>query len=92
MILVLFILIAYHCVKYGYIDPASPRVLSHSVLGSLTLAVLALKFVRVRWVPPWMERIAVIGGALFAATTGTVFTSVLWYFVTWIREGARPVY
>lgn len=92
VILVLFVLIAYHCVKYGYIDPASPRVLSHSVLGSLTLAVIALKFVAVRWVPRWMERIAVIGGALFAATTGTVLTSVLWYFVTWIREGARPSY
>jgi hypothetical protein len=54
--------------------------------------VIALKFVVVRWVPRWRERIAVIGGALFAATTGTVLTSVLWYFVTWIREGARPGY
>src|SRR5262252_5240012 len=70
VILVLFGLIAYHCVKYGYIDPASPRVLSHSVLGSLALAMIALKFVAVRWVPRWMERIGVIGGALFAATTG----------------------
>lgn len=92
VILVLFVVIAYDCVKYGYIDPASPRVLSHSVLGSLTLAVIALKFVVVRWVPRWRERIVVIGGALFAATTGTVLTSVLWYFVTWIREGARPGY
>ena len=92
VILVLFVLIAYHCVKHGYIDPASSRVVSHSVLGSLTLAVIALKFAAVRWVPRWMERIVVIGGALFAATTGTVFTSALWYFVTWIREGARPGY
>jgi len=92
VILVLFVVIAYHCLKHGYIDPASPRVLSHSVLGSLTLVVIALKFVVVRWVPRWMARIAVIGGALFAATTGTVLTSVLWYFVTWIREGARPGY
>src|SRR5262245_13951874 len=90
VILVLFVLIAYHCVKYGYIDPASLRVLSHSVLGSLTLAIIALKFVTVRWVPRWMERIALIAGALFAATTGTVLTSVLWYFITWIRDGARP--
>src|SRR5215470_987569 len=43
VILVLFVLIAYHCVKYGCIDPASPRVLSHSVLGSLALALIALK-------------------------------------------------
>ena len=92
VILVLFVLIAYHCVKYGYIDPASPRVLSHSVLGTLALAMIALKFLAVRWVPRWMERIAVIGGALFAATTGTVLTSVLWYFVAWIREGMRPGY
>ena len=90
--LVLFVLIAYHCVKYGYIDRAAPRVLSHSVFGSLALAVIALKFAAVRWVPRWMEHIAVIGGALFAATTGTVLTSVLWYFVTWIREGAPPGY
>jgi len=92
VILILFGLIAYHCVKYGYIDPASPRVLSHSVLGSLALTMIALKLVAVRWVPRWMERIAVLGGALFAATTGTVLTSVLWYFVTWIRGGARPGY
>jgi hypothetical protein len=92
VILVLFVLIAYHCVKYGYIDPTSLRVLSHSVLGSLALVMIALKFVAVRWVPRWMERIAVMGGALFAATTGTVLTSVLWYFVAWIRGGTRPGY
>jgi len=92
VILVLFVLIAFHCVKYGYIDPASPRVLSHSILGTLALAMIALKFVAVRWVSRWTEHIAVIGGALFAATTGTVLTSVLWYFATWIRAGARPGY
>ena len=92
MVRVLFIVIAYHCVKHGYIDPATPRVLSYSVLGSLALALIALKVVAVRWVPRWMERIGVIGGALFAATTGTVLTSALWYFVTWIRAGARPGY
>ncbi len=92
VILILFVLIAYHCVRYGYIDPASPRVLSHSILGSLTMAVIALKFATVRWIPRWMGRITVIGAALFLATTGTVFTSALWYFLTWIREGVRPVY
>ena len=30
VILVFFVLIAYHCVRYGYIDPGSPRVLGHS--------------------------------------------------------------
>jgi hypothetical protein len=30
VILVLFVVIAYHCVKYGYIDPASSRLSSHS--------------------------------------------------------------
>lgn len=92
VILVLFVLIAYHCVRYGYINPDSPRVLGHSILGSLTLAVIALKFVTVQWIPRLMERIAVIGATLFVATTGTVLTSALWYFATWIREGARPVY
>jgi len=43
VVLVLFIVIAYHCVKHGYIDPSTPRVLSHSVLGSLALALIALK-------------------------------------------------
>ena len=92
VILVLFVLIAYHCVRYGYIDPGSPRVLGHSILGSLTLAVIALKFVTVRWIPRLMDHIAVIGASLFVATMGTVFTSALWYFATWIREGARPMY
>ena len=95
VILVLFLLIAYHCLRYGYIDPDSPRVLSHSVLGSLTLAVLAailLKLVTVRWIPRLMERIAVIGASLFVLTTGTVLTSALWCFLAWIREGARPTY
>ncbi len=92
VILVLFVLIAYHCVKYGYVDPDSPRVLSHSILGSLTMAVITLKFLTVRWIPRLMERIAIIGATLFVATTGTVFTSALWYFLTWIREGVRPVY
>ncbi len=92
VILVLFILIAYHCVRYGYIDPDSPRVLGHSILGSLTLAIILLKFITVRWLPRLMERIALIGATLFVATTGTVLTSALWYFLTWIRAGARPVY
>ncbi|MBI2154589.1 MAG: hypothetical protein HYU24_12935 [Candidatus Rokubacteria bacterium] len=92
VILVLFLLIAYHCVRYGYIDPASPRVLGHSILGGLTMAVIALKFLTVNWIPRLMERIALIGATLFVATTGTVLTSALWYFLTWIREGARPVY
>ena len=92
VILVLFLLIAYHCLRYGYIDPDSPRVLSHSVLGSLTLAVIMLKPVTVRWIPRLMDRIAVIGASLFVLTTGTVLTSALWYFLTWIREGARPTY
>jgi hypothetical protein len=92
VILVLFVLIAYHCVRYGYIDPGSPRVLGHSILGSLTLAVITLKFLTVRGIPRLMDHIAVIGASLFVATTGTVLTSALWYFATWIREGARPMY
>ncbi len=91
-ILVLFVLIAYHCVRYGYVDPGSPRVLGHSILGSLTMGVIALKFLTVRWVPRLMNHIAVIGATLFLATTGTVLTSALWYFLSWIREGSRPVY
>ena len=92
VILVLFVLIAYHCVKYGYVDPGSPRVLSHAILGSLAMAVITLKLLTVRWIPRLMDHIAVIGATLFVATTGTVLTSALWYFLTWIREGVRPVY
>lgn len=92
VILVFFILIAYHCVRYGYIDPGSPRVLSHSILGGLTMAVITLKLLTVRWIPRLMDHITVIGATLFVATTGTVLTSALWYFLTWIREGVRPVY
>ncbi len=92
VILVLFVLIAYHCVKYGYVDPGSPRVLSHAILGSLTMAVITLKLLTVRWIPRLMDHIAVIGATLFVATTGTVLTSALWYFLTWVREGVRPVY
>ncbi len=92
VILVLFVLIAYHCVRYGYIDPGSPRVLGHSILGSLTLAVIVLKFLTVRGIPRLMDHIAVIGASLFLATTGTGLTSALWYWATWIRDGARPVY
>ncbi len=92
VILVVFVLIAYHCVRYGYIDPGSPRVLGHSILGGLTMAVITLKLLTVRWIPRLMDHIAVVGATLFAATTGTVMTSALWYFLTWIREGVRPVY
>lgn len=92
VILVFFILIAYHCVRYGYIDPGSPRVLSHSILGSLTMAVITLKLLTVRWIPRLMDHITMIGATLFVATTGTVLTSALWYFLAWIREGVRPVY
>jgi len=92
VILVLFVVIAYNCVTRGYVDPDSPRVVAHAVLGSLTLAVIALKFATVNWIPRLMNHIAVIGATLFVVTTGTVFSSALWYFLTWIREGARPVY
>jgi len=92
VILVLFVSIAYNCVTRGYVDPAQPRVLAHATLGGLTLATITFKFVTVNWIPRLMDHIAVIGATLFTLTTGTVFTSALWYFLTWIREGARPVY
>ena len=92
VILVLFVLIAYNCVTRGYVDPGSPRVLAHATLGSLTLAVITFKFITVNWTPPLMTDVAVIGATPFVVTTSTVFTSALWYFTTWIREGARPVY
>lgn len=92
VILVLFVLIAYNCVTRGYVDPGSPRVLAHATLGSLTLAVITFKFITVNWIPRLMTHIAVIGATLFVVTTSTVFTSALWYFTTWIREGARPLY
>jgi hypothetical protein len=92
VILLLFLAIAYHCVRYGYIDPGSPRILSHAVFGSLTLAVITLKLLTVRWIPRLMRWIAVIGASLFVVTTGTVLTSALWYFLAWIREATRPTY
>ena len=78
VILLPFLLIAYHCVRYRYIDPGSPRILSYAILGSLTLAVLALKLLTVRWIPRLMRWIAVIGASLLVVTTGTVLTSALW--------------
>ena len=68
VILVIFVLIAYHCVRYAYVDTDSPRVLGHAILGSLTMAVIALKFLTVRWIPRLMDWIAWIGATLFVAT------------------------
>lgn len=92
LLLLIFVVIAYHCVTRAVIDRESSRIVSHATFGSLLLAVIFFKVVVVRWLPKVMPYVAWIGSTLFILVTGTVLTSAGYYFYLWWSQGIRIIY
>ncbi len=75
--------VAYHCLwALGFTADQGPRILAHSLLGTLFYGALVTKivFVRSRNTPGW--GIPLAGGTLFAVLTGIWLTSSFWFFTT----------
>src|SRR5262249_54419080 len=78
--------VAFHCIFILGFQSSSPRVLIHSIRGSLVYGVIAVKlfFVHDRDHP--RNTLPIIGGALFLTLAGLWVTSALWYFTN-VRFG-----
>ena len=75
--------VTYSCLTEATVDPHSPRVRAHALLGGLTLLLVTAKVAGTRWIPPLGRLLNPLGVALFLATAGTFATSALWY---WLAE------
>ena len=78
--------VAFHCIFILGFKTSSPRVLAHSILGSLFYGAFAVKVfaVRERALPGWVLPLA--GGTVFAVLTTLWLTSSFWYFTN-VRFG-----
>ena len=78
--------VAFHCIFILGFQSSSPRVLLHSILGSIIYGVIAVKlfFVHDRDHPRWT--LPLVGGTLFTVLALLWSTSSLWYF-TQVRFG-----
>jgi hypothetical protein len=78
--------VAFHCIFILGFQTSSPRVLAHSIVGSLFYGAFAVKVfaVRERALPGWALPLA--GGTVFAALTTLWLTSSFWYFTN-VRFG-----
>lgn len=74
--------VAYHCLwSMGFQagDQTPARVVAHSLLGCAVYGIVVVKVFAVRSgaMPGWF--LPVVGGLLFAALVGVVWTSAVWY-------------
>ena len=74
--------VAYHCVFVLGFGTYSPRVLTHSLLGSAFYGAVVTNVLIVRSTrfAPWVLPVA--GGVLFSILLGLWLTSALWFFAT----------
>jgi uncharacterized protein DUF6529 len=78
--------VAFHCIFILGFQTSSPRVLIHSILGSLVYGFIAVKlfFVHDRDHP--RRTLPAVGSAVFLTLAGLWVTSALWYFTN-VRFG-----
>lgn len=74
--------VAVHCLYALGLQSATPRVLTHSLLGSFFFGAFVTKMLLLtrRNLPGWV--LPVVGGLVFAALVGLWLTSALWVFST----------
>ncbi|MDQ3764193.1 MAG: DUF6529 family protein [Actinomycetota bacterium] len=74
--------VAVHCLYALGFQPATPRVLIHSLLGCFFFGAFTAKMLLLshRGLPTWA--IPIIGGLVFSALAGLWLTSSLWFFTT----------
>ncbi len=91
-LLVLFVLIAYHCVTRTVVNWRDWRPVVHAVSAVLAIAAVILKVLMVQAFPRSLRYVTPIGLTLFLAALGATGTTVVWYFYTWLAWGFRPGY
>ncbi len=92
VLLVLFLLVAYHCVTKAEVDWWNWRSVTHAVFGAVTVTAVVAKLLMVQAFPRTMKYVTAVGLTLFIAAIGATGTTVFWYFYMWLVQGIRPGY
>ena len=92
VLLVLFLLVAYHCVTKAEVYWGDWRSVAHAVFGMVTIATVVAKLLMVQAFPRSMKYVTAVGLTLFIAALGATGTTVFWYFYMWLVRGIRPTY
>ncbi len=92
VLLVLFAVVAYHCVTKAELDWGNWRPVAHAVFGMVTITAVVAKLLMVQAFPRTMKYVTAVGLTLFVAALGATGTTVFWYFYMWLVQGIRPSY
>ena len=92
VLLVLFLLVAYHCVTRAEVNWEDWRSVTHAVFGVVTITAVVAKLLMVQAFPRTMKYVTAVGLTLFIAALGATGTTVFWYFYMWLVQGIRPGY
>ncbi|HYL79343.1 MAG TPA: DUF6529 family protein [Candidatus Acidoferrum sp.] len=92
VLLVLFLLVAYHCVTKAEVYWGDWRSVAHAGFGMITIAAVVAKLLMVQVFPRTMKYVTAVGLTLFVAALGATGTTVSWYFYMWLIRGIRPIY
>jgi hypothetical protein len=92
VLLVLFLLVAYHCVTKTEVYWGDWRPVAHAVFATVTIGTVVAKLLMVQVFPRTMKYVTVVGLTLFIAALGATGTTVFWYFYMWLVRGIRPGY
>jgi uncharacterized integral membrane protein len=92
ILLVLFLLVAYHCVTRAEVDWSNWRSVAHAVFGMVTITAVVAKLLMVQAFPRTMKYVTAVGLTLFVTALGATGTTVFWYFYMWLVQGIRPSY
>ncbi len=92
VLLVLFLLVAYHCVTKTGVDWGDWRPVAHAVFAVVAITAVVAKFLMVQAFPRTMKHVTAVGLTLFIAALGATGTTVFWYFYMWLVRGIRPGY
>lgn len=74
--------VAYHCLWSLGFQTSSPRVIAHSLFGTLFYGAFTTKLLvlRAHGLPGWA--LPIVGGTLVTLLVGLWLTSSLWFFIT----------
>lgn len=92
ILLILFLLVAYHCVTKAEVDWGDWRSVAHAGFAVVTLAAVVAKLLMVHVFPRTMRYVTAMGLTLFIGALGATGTTVVWYFYMWLVRGIRPIY
>jgi len=92
VLLVLILLVAYHCVTKAKVYWGDWRSVAHAGFAMVTIASVVAKLLMVQVFPRTMKHVTAVGLTLFIAALGATGTTVFWYFYMWLVQGIRPSY